>query len=134
MTKKGNKGRPTYSRVVQVCWAVLIGGGLLLTYLMETREMAPPRKYEVNMKGDIIGVDNRPKAPVLTQEEIKEVEEKKQEPVAPKQKEVEIPAEEEVKAEDLIVPSQPATAPMPPAPAVVPPKTEMQAPKIEVIE
>lgn len=134
MTKKGNKEKPTYRRVVQVCWAVLIGGGLLLTYLMETREMAPPRKYEVNMKGDIIGVDNRPKAPVLTQEEIKEVEEKKQDPVAPKKKKAEKPAEEGVKAEDLIVPSQPVTAPTPSAPSVAPPKTDMQTPKIEVIE
>ncbi|WP_373734326.1 hypothetical protein [Bacteroides heparinolyticus] len=134
MTKKGNKEKPTYRRVVQVCWAVLIGGGLLLAYLMETREMAPPRKYEVNMKGDIIGVDNRPKAPVLTQEEIKEVEEKKQDPVAPKKKKAEKPAEEGVKAEDLIVPSQPVTAPTPSAPSVAPPKTDMQTPKIEVIE
>lgn len=113
---------------------MLIGGGLLLAYLMETREMAPPRKYEVNMKGDIIGVDNRPKAPVLTQEEIKEVEEKKQDPVAPKKKKAEKPAEEGVKAEDLIVPSQPVTAPTPSAPSVAPPKTDMQTPKIEVIE
>lgn len=41
---------------------------------MATRTMAPPRKYEVDMAGTVIGVDTTSKIPVLTKEEAKEVE------------------------------------------------------------
>ena len=41
---------------------------------MATREMAPPRKYEVDMSGTVIGIDTTSKIPVLTKEEAKEVE------------------------------------------------------------
>lgn len=142
MTNRKPKAKPTYRGVVITCWAVLIAGSALLAYLMETRQMAPPRKYEVNMKGDIIGIDNGPKIPVLTQEEAEAVELKKEERRRERAKKPEKRVEEEAKpAEELIVPSVPTEAPSVKNPTVSSPKPDVQvakpeisAPKIEKIE
>ena len=40
--------------------------------------MAPPRKYEVDMSGEVIGIDHGPKTPVLTKEEVKDEEVKEE--------------------------------------------------------
>ena len=63
------KKKPTYKVPVSICAIVLVVGAIVLAVLMETREMAPPRKYEVDMSGEVIGIDNGPKIPVLTKEE-----------------------------------------------------------------
>ena len=73
MTPQGNK-KPTYTKPVAICAGVLFFGSILLSILMATREMAPPRKYEVDMSGTVIGIDTTSKIPVLTKEEAKEVE------------------------------------------------------------
>ena len=65
------KKKPTYKVPVSICAIVLVVGAIVLAVLMETREMAPPRKYEVDMSGEVIGIDNGPKIPVLTKEEEK---------------------------------------------------------------
>ena len=65
------KKKPTYKVPVSICAIVLVVGAIVLAVLMETREMAPPRKYEVDMSGEVIGIDNGPKIPVLTKEERK---------------------------------------------------------------
>lgn len=62
------KKKPTYTLPVAICAAVLVFGSLLLAILMATRDMAPPRKYEVDMSGTVIGVDTTSKIPVLTKE------------------------------------------------------------------
>ena len=38
------KKKPTYKVPVSICAIVLVLGAVILTILMETREMAPPRK------------------------------------------------------------------------------------------
>ncbi len=48
MNSQGNK-KPTYTKPVAICAGVLFFGSLLLSVLMATRDMAPPRKYEVDM-------------------------------------------------------------------------------------
>ena len=73
MNSQGNK-KPTYTKPVAICAGVLFFGSILLSILMATREMAPPRKYEVDMSGTVIGIDTTSKIPVLTKEEAKEVE------------------------------------------------------------
>ena len=73
MDSQKNK-KPTYTKPVAVCAGILFGGSLLLSILMATRDMAPPRKYEVDMSGTVIGIDTTSKIPVLTREEAKEVE------------------------------------------------------------
>ena len=73
MNSQGNK-KPTYTKPVAICAGVLFFGSLLLSVLMATRDMAPPRKYEVDMSGTVIGIDTTSKIPVLTKEEAKEVE------------------------------------------------------------
>lgn len=79
-----------------ICAAVLVFGSLLLAFLMATRDMAPPRKYEVDMSGSVIGIDTTSKIPVLTKEEAKEIEVKDHKKVdyvepAPKADEENIP-------------------------------------------
>ena len=59
--------KPTYTKIVAICAGVLFFGSILLS-------VAPPRKYEVDMAGTVIGVDTTSKIPVLTKEEAKEVE------------------------------------------------------------
>ena len=49
--------KPTYTKIVAICAGVLFFGSILLSVLMATRTMAPPRKYEVDMAGTVIGVD-----------------------------------------------------------------------------
>ena len=73
MSPQGNK-KLTYTKPVAICAGVLFFGSILLSILMATREMAPPRKYEVDMSGTVIGIDTTSKIPVLTKEEAKEVE------------------------------------------------------------
>ena len=68
------KKKPTYKVPVSICAIVLFVGAIVLAILMETRQMAPPRKYEVDMSGEVIGIDNGPKIPVLTKEEVKDEE------------------------------------------------------------
>lgn len=65
MDSQPNK-KPTYTVPVAICAAVLVFGSLLLAFLMATRDMAPPRKYEVDMSGSVIGIDTTSKIPVLT--------------------------------------------------------------------
>jgi len=72
------KKKPTYKVPVSICAIVLVVGAIVLAVLMETREMAPPRKYEVDMSGEVIGIDNGPKIPVLTKEEEKDEEVKEE--------------------------------------------------------
>jgi|GEM_PF-5171620 len=43
--------KPTYTKIVAICAGVLFFGSILLSVLMATRTMAPPRKYEVDMAG-----------------------------------------------------------------------------------
>ena len=71
------KKKRTYKIPVSICAIVLFVGTILLAILMETREMAPPRKYEVDMSGEVIGIDNGPKIPVLTKEEEKKEKRKR---------------------------------------------------------
>ena len=52
------KKKPTYKLPVSICAIVLATGATVLAVLMETRKMAPPRKYEVDMSGEVIGIDN----------------------------------------------------------------------------
>ena len=95
---------------------------------METREMAPPRKYEVDMSGDVIGIDNGPKTPVLTKEEVKE-EVKKETPKPVESKKEESAEEPE---EPVIVPSVP-DGQAESAPSVKVPKPEIKKPTVESI-
>lgn len=95
MDSQPNK-KPTYTVPVAICAAVLVFGSLLLAFLMATRDMAPPRKYEVDMSGSVIGIDTTSKIPVLTKEEAKEIEVKDHKKVdyvepAPKADEENIP-------------------------------------------
>ena len=127
------KKKPTYKLPVSICAIVLAAGAVVLAVLMETRQMAPPRKYEVDMSGEVIGIDNGPKTPVLTEEETKEEEtreEKKPEkpvPAAPEE-------EEQAAAEEpVIVPDVPEGQ-TDPAPVVRTPAPEIKKPVIDKVE
>lgn len=137
-SNSGNK--PTYTTPVAICAGVLFFGSLLLTYLMATRDMAPPRKYEVDMTGTIIGVDTTSKIPVLTKEEAKEVEIKENKKVdyvePPKTETEDIPAPEPITLPSAPPPIMESENAASAAPTATAPKTEskIQSPKIEPIE
>ena len=127
------KKKPTYKLPVSICAIVLAAGAVVLAVLMETRQMAPPRKYEVDMSGEVIGIYNGPKTPVLTEEETKE-EEKKEE----KKPEKPVPAapeeEEQAAAEEpVIVPDVPEGQ-TDPAPVVRTPAPEIKKPVIDKVD
>lgn len=127
------KKKPTYKLPVSICAIVLAAGAVVLAVLMETRQMAPPRKYEVDMSGEVIGIDNGPKTPVLTEEETKEEEtreEKKREKPVPAASEEEEPAAAE---EPVIVPDVPEGQ-TDPAPVVRTPAPEIKKPVIDKVE
>lgn len=127
------KKKPTYKLPVSICAIVLAAGAVVLAVLMETRQMAPPRKYEVDMSGEVIGIDNGPKTPVLTEEETKEEEtreEKKPEKPVPAASEEEEPAAAE---EPVIVPDVPEGQ-TDPAPVVRTPAPEIKKPVIDKVE
>ena len=127
------KKKPTYQLPVSICAIVLAAGAVVLAVLMETRQMAPPRKYEVDMSGEVIGIDNGPKTPVLTEEETKEEEtreEKKPEKPVPAAPEEEEPAAAE---EPVIVPDVPEGQ-TDPAPVVRTPAPEIKKPVIDKVE
>ena len=127
------KKKPTYKLPVSICAIVLAAGAVVLAVLMETRQMAPPRKYEVDMSGEVIGIDNGPKTPVLTEEETKEEEKKEEEkpekpvPAAPEEEE---PAAAE---EPVIVPDVPEGQ-TDPAPVVRTPAPEIKKPVIDKVD
>ena len=125
------KKKPTYKVPVSICAIVLVLGAVILTILMETREMAPPRKYEVDMSGEVIGIDNGPKIPVLTKEEEKEVEVKED-------KKTEAPKTESSKSEETTDPESPVIVPNVPEgqtePVVKAPVPEIKKPTIDQIE
>lgn len=132
-TKNRMKKKPTYKLPVSICAIVLAAGAVVLAVLMETRQMAPPRKYEVDMSGEVIGIDNGPKTPVLTEEETKEEEtreEKKREKPVPAAPEEEEPAAAE---EPVIVPDVPEGQ-TDPAPVVRTPAPEIKKPVIDKVE
>ena len=120
------KKKPTYKVPVSICAIVLVVGAIVLAILMETREMAPPRKYEVDMSGEVIGIDNGPKIPVLTKEEVKEVKKK------------ETPKEETSESEKAEEPEAPVIVPNVPEgqtePVVKAPMPEIKKPTIDKIE
>lgn len=127
------KKKPTYKLPVSICAIVLAAGAVVLAVLMETRQMAPPRKYEVDMSGEVIGIDNGPKTPVLTEEETKEEEtreEKKREKPVPAAPEEEEPAAAE---EPVIVPDVPEGQ-TDPAPVVRTPAPEIKKPVIDKVD
>lgn len=125
------KKKPTYKVPVSICAIVLVLGAVILIILMETREMAPPRKYEVDMSGEVIGIDNGPKIPVLTKEEEKEVEVKED-------KKTEAPKTESSKSEETTDPESPVIVPNVPEgqtePVVKAPVPEIKKPTIDQIE
>ena len=125
------KKKPTYKVPVSICAIVLVVGAIVLAILMETREMAPPRKYEVDMSGEVIGIDNGPKIPVLTKEEEKEVEVKEV-------KKKETPKEETSESEKTEEPEAPVIVPNVPEgqtePFVKAPMPEIKKPTIDKIE
>lgn len=111
MSSQGNK-KPTYTKPVAVCAIVLFGGSILLSILMATRDMAPPRKYEVDMSGAVIGIDTTSKIPVLTKEEAKDVEVKENKKVDYVETETEkINIENVPEPEPIVVPSTPPPTP-----------------------
>ncbi len=101
------KGKQKYTTIVSICAGILFFGSLLLFYLMATRDMAPPRKYSVDMSGTVIGVDTTHKLPVLTKDEAKQVEikERKKIDYVKEPKENNEPANTET--DPIIVPSIP---------------------------
>ena len=125
------KKKPTYKVPVSICAIVLVLGAVILTILMETREMAPPRKYEVDMSGEVIGIDNGPKIPVLTKEEEKEVEVKEE-------KKTEAPKKDSFESEETTEPENPVIVPNLPEgqtePVVKAPVPEIKKPTIDQIE
>ena len=125
------KKKPTYKVPVSICAIVLVVGAIVLAILMETREMAPPRKYEVDMSGEVIGIDNGPKIPVLTKEEEKEVEVKEV-------KKKDTPKEETSESEKTEEPEAPVIVPNVPEgqtePVVKAPMPEIKKPTIDKIE
>lgn len=126
------KKKPTYKIPVSICAIALVVGAIILAILMETRQMAPPRKYEVDMSGEVIGIDNGPKTPVFTKEEIeeKEVKEEKQQEEKPK--------EVAPKVEEPTEPEQPVIVPDVPEgqaePSVKAPMPEIKKPTIDKID
>lgn len=125
------KKKPTYKVPVSICAIVLVVGAIVLAILMETREMAPPRKYEVDMSGEVIGIDNGPKIPVLTKEEEKEDEVKEK-------KKTEAVKKETTESEDAVDPENPVIVPNVPdgqtEPVVKAPLPEIKKPTIDQIE
>ena len=125
------KKKPTYKVPVSICAIVLVVGAIVLAILMETREMAPPRKYEVDMSGEVIGIDNGPKTPVLTKEEEKEDEVKEK-------KKTEAVKKETTESEDAVDPENPVIVPNVPdgqtEPVVKAPLPEIKKPTIDQIE
>ena len=121
------KKKPTYKLPVSICAIVLATGATVLAVLMETRKMAPPRKYEVDMSGEVIGIDNGPKTPVLTEEVKEEKKPEKSSPAAPKEEEAAAPDE------PVIVPDVPEGQ-TEPAPVVKTPAPEIKKPVIDKIE
>ena len=125
------KKKPTYKVPVSICAIVLVVGAIVLAILMETREMAPPRKYEVDMSGEVIGIDNGPKTPVLTKEEEKEDEMKEK-------KKTEAVKKETTESEDAVDPENPVIVPNVPEgqtePVVKAPVPEIKKPTIDQIE
>ena len=125
------KKKPTYKVPVSICAIVLVVGAIVLAILMDTREMAPPRKYEVDMSGEVIGIDKGPKIPVLTKEEEKEVEVKEV-------KKKETPKEETSESEKTEEPEAPVIVPNVPEgqtePVVKAPMPEIKKPTIDKIE
>lgn len=125
------KKKPTYKVPVSICAIVLVVGAIVLAILMETREMAPPRKYEVDMSGEVIGIDNGPKTPVLTKEEEKEDEVKEK-------KKTEAVKKETTESEDAVDPEDPVIVPNVPEgqtePVVKAPVPEIKKPTIDQIE
>lgn len=125
------KKKPTYKLPVSVCAIILVVGSIVLAILMETRQMAPPRTYEVDMSGEVIGIDNGPKIPVLTKEEdaVVEKEEKKV---------TETPTKEVSESEETTDPDLPVIVPNLPEgqtePVVKAPTPEIKKPTIEPIE
>ena len=125
------KKKPTYKVSVSICAIVLVVGAIVLAVLMETREMAPPRKYEVDMSGEVIGIDNGPKIPVLTKEEEKDEEVKEE-------KKTEAPKKESSESEETADPENPVIVPNVPEgqtePVVKAPVPEIKKPMIDQIE
>jgi len=125
------KKKPTYKVPVSICAIVLVVGAIVLAILMETREMAPPRKYEVDMSGEVIGIDNGPKTPVLTKEEEKEDEVKEK-------KKTEAVKKETTESEDAVDPENPIIVPNVPEgqtePVVKAPVPEIKKPTIDQID
>ena len=125
------KKKPTYKVPVSICAIVLVVGAIVLAVLMETREMAPPRKYEVDMSGEVIGIDNGPKIPVLTKEEEKEDEVKEK-------KKTEAVKKETTESEDAVDPENPVIVPNVPdgqtEPVVKAPLPEIKKPTIDQID
>lgn len=125
------KKKPTYMVPVSICAIVLVVGAIVLAVLMETREMAPPRKYEVDMSGEVIGIDNGPKIPVLTKEEEKDEEVKEE-------KKTEAPKKESSELEETADPENPVIVPNVPKgqtePVVKAPVPEIKKPTIDQIE
>lgn len=104
------KKKPTYTLPVAICAAVLVFGSLLLAILMATRDMAPPRKYEVDMSGTVIGVDTTSKIPVLTKEEAEEVQVKENKKVDYVPADESETGEKIPEPEPIVVPSTPPVA------------------------
>ena len=131
--KRTSNNKPTYTIPVAICAITLFAGSILLSILMATRQMAPPRKYNVNTSGEVIGIDTTSKIPVLTKQEAEKVEEKEYiepEPTPSK------PAEPDIEspAEPVIVPSTPPTATKEEPVPIKVQRPEMKAPKIEQVE
>ena len=123
MSSQGNK-KPTYTKPVAVCAIVLFGGSILLSILMATRDMAPPRKYEVDMSGAVIGIDTTSKIPVLTKEEANYVETETEK----------INIENVPEPEPIVVPSTPPPTPKEEAQPNTTTTPDVKTPKIEPIE
>ena len=128
--KRTSNNKPTYTIPVAICAITLFAGSILLSILMATRQMAPPRKYNVNTSGEVIGIDTTSKIPVLTKQEAKKVEYIEPEPTPSK------PAEPDIEspAEPVIVPSTPPTATKEEPVPIKVQRPEMKAPKIEQVE
>lgn len=125
------KKKRTYKIPVSICAIVLFVGTILLAILMETREMAPPRKYEVDMSGEVIGIDNGPKIPVLTKEEEKKEEVKEEKKTDKPKKETSEQTETTEPEEPVIVSNVPEGQTEPVVKAPVP---EIKKPTIDKIE
>lgn len=136
--KRTSNNKPTYTIPVAICAITLFAGSILLSILMATRQMAPPRKYNVNTSGEVIGIDTTSKIPVLTKQEAEKVEEKENKkveyiepeptPSKPAEPDIESPAE------PVIVPSTPPTAKKEEPVPIKVQRPEMKAPKIEQVE